>query len=159
MKTVFTSILTLFLSIQPLVAQTSFFGPSENDDQIFSSYQLLGNEGVEGYGLSHQSAINRDSVVTEFIAEFGTPDNKPNMNTFVWENFTNRDLYNKPFDLKLSATNVMKPDGETPSGMTWINIFIETESDKPLLKPDTESYHRLVSFFDDLIAKHLSKGK
>jgi len=159
MKIVFTAILIILLSIEPAIAQSSFFSQPESDGEIFVSYQLLGNGGIEDYGLTHQSGINRDSVVTEFITEFGTPDERPNMNTFVWEHILNLDLYNKPFKLKLSATNVMQADGETPSGMTWINIFIETESDKLLLKPDTESYNTFISFFDNLVAKHVNENE
>ena len=152
------STIILVLSFQVSNAQSSFFGESENEDEIFGSFQILGNSGVIGYGLSHQSGIDRDSVLTEFVHEFGPYDEAINKNTFLWKDVRRLNLYHKPFDLEMSASEIMKPDGKTSTGITLIELEIETESDVHLLKPETKSYEKFVSFFDELIAKHLDEN-
>ena len=153
-KVVFFTIASLF-SYQIASAQSSFFSQSENEDEIFESYQILGNSGVIGYGLSHESDIDRDSVITEFINDFGPFDEALNKNTFLWTDIRRDKLYHEPFDLEMSAAEIMKPDGETSSGITRIALEIETKSETSVLNPDSEFYGTFVSYFDSLIEEHL----
>jgi len=152
------SVIVLVFSFQVSSAQSSFFGQSENENEIFGSYKILGNSGVIGYGLSHESDINRDSVITEFINDFGPFDEALNKNTFLWTDIRRDKLYHEPFDLEMSAAEIMKPDGKTSSGITLIELEIETKNEASVLNPDSEFYGTFVSYFDSLIEEHLENS-
>lgn len=152
------SAIILVLSFQVSYAQSSFFGQSGNEDEIFGSFQILGNSGVIGYGLSHESGIDRDSVVTEFINEVGPFDEAINKNTFLWTDIRKNKLYHEPFDLEMSAAEIMKPDGKTSTGITLVTIEIETKSKTSVLNPESEFYDTFVGYFDSLIEEHLENS-
>jgi len=149
------TIVILVFAVETVSAQSSFSSQSENEDQIFGTYRVLGNSGVIGYGLSHESGIDRNSVISEFIDEFGPYDEALNKNTFLWKDVRKNKLYHEPFDLELSTAEIMKPDGKTSSGITRIALEIETKSETSVLNPDSEFYDTFASYFDGLIEEQL----
>ena len=76
--------------VETVSAQSSLSSQSENEDQIFGTYRVLGNNGAIGYGLSQESRIDRNSVISEFIDEFGLYDEALNEhnNGFVQTSFS-----------------------------------------------------------------------
>ena len=84
------TIVILVFAVETVSAQSSFSSQSENEDQIFGTYRVLGNNGAIGYGLSQESRIDRNSVISEFIDEFGLYDEALNEhnNGFVQTSFS-----------------------------------------------------------------------
>ena len=81
------TIVILVFAVETVSAQSSFSSQSENEDQIFGTYRVLGNSGVIGYGLSHESGIDRNSVISEFIDEFGLYDEALNEHNIFKKDF------------------------------------------------------------------------
>jgi len=133
-------------------------GPT-HDEPLFGSVEVIGNEGIESYKISHQSdGVQPDSILADLLDEFGSFDKKPNKNTYVWENFTKKDWHEDPFTLDIYIGVLFQRDGVTPTGLVTITVGTETDDEVQLLKPDTESYNKIVAYFDDLVAKRLHRN-
>lgn len=125
---------------------------------LFRSGEMIGDEGVESYVISNQSEVSPDSVLVDLLVVFGPFDHKSGKNTYVWENISQKEWHEDPFILEIFIANIFQSDGKTPTGTAWITVSVETEDEVQLLRPGTESYNKIISFFDGVIAKRLNNN-